>query len=238
MITLHVFGPFLGTPDSSPFVIKTMVLLKLADLPYRSVRGNPFKAPHRLLPVIEDDGQMVSDSTLIRHHVEARRGLDFDAGLTPSQRGAAWAFERMCEDHLYFALLDSRWLNAANFRSGLGRHMFDAVPAPARPLVKALLRRMNARRLVGHGLGRLAPAQIAALAIRDIDSLADFLADKPFLMGDRPCAADASVFGMVTAILTPPLDSPMRSAIAGRPTLVAYRDRLTELFFPVGAQTI
>ncbi len=34
MITLHTFGPFLGAPDASPFVIKAMLLLKLAGLPY------------------------------------------------------------------------------------------------------------------------------------------------------------------------------------------------------------
>jgi len=33
VITLHGFGPFFGTPDSSPFVIKVMMLLKLAGVP-------------------------------------------------------------------------------------------------------------------------------------------------------------------------------------------------------------
>ena len=45
MLTLHRFGPFLGAPDSSPFVIKTMLLLKLAGVSYRTVQGNPLKAP-------------------------------------------------------------------------------------------------------------------------------------------------------------------------------------------------
>ena len=41
MITLHSFGPFMGTPDSSPFVMKVMVLLKMAGLLHQIVRGNP-----------------------------------------------------------------------------------------------------------------------------------------------------------------------------------------------------
>ena len=45
VITLYKFGPFLGTPDSSPFVIKTMMLLRLAGVPFREAQGNPFKAP-------------------------------------------------------------------------------------------------------------------------------------------------------------------------------------------------
>jgi hypothetical protein len=40
------------------------------------------------------------------------------------------------------------------------------------------------------------------------------------------------VFGFVTAILTPPLETPMRAAAMGLPNLVAYRDRMAARFFP------
>ncbi|SDR16596.1 Glutathione S-transferase [Rhizobiales bacterium GAS191] len=238
MVTLYGFGPFLGTPDSSPFVIKVMMLLKLAGLPYREELGNPFKAPHRFLPYFEDDGVKVADSTLIRFHIEHKYRIDFDADLSAEQKAITWAVERMCEDHLYFAMLDMRWIDTANFNKGLGRHMFGAIPAPVRPIVKSLLRRMNAKRLQGHGIGRHARPQIAALAIRDVNALAAILADKPFLMGDKPCAADAFIFGIVTSILTPPLESPIRAAMQGHANLVAYRDRITSRYFseqPVAA---
>jgi glutathione S-transferase len=235
MITLHRFGPFLGTPDSSPFVIKVMLLLQFAGLPYRAVAGNPLRSPHGFLPFIEDDGERIGDSTLIRRHIERKYGVDFDAGLGAAEKAVAWAVERMCEDHLYFAMLDLRWSDEANFRNGIGRHMFGAVPAPLRPLVKRVLRRGNRQRLRGQGLGRLARAEIAGLAIADIDALAAILGDKKFLMGARPCGADAFCFGIVTAILTPALDSPLRAAIAGHANLVAYRDRLTSLYFPAPA---
>jgi len=232
MITLYKFGPFLGTPDSSPFVIKTMLLLELAGLPYRGVQGNPLKAPHRLLPYIEDAGVMVADSTFIRAHIEKKYRIDFDAGLDAGQRAAAWAIERMCEDHLYFALLDLRWTDAGNFAKGLGRHMFGSIPAPLRPLAKALLRRMNAKRLHGHGLGPHARPQIVELALRDVEALAASLGDKPYLMGKVPCGADATLYAMVTSILTPTLDSPLRTALQSQANLVAYRDRITARYFP------
>src|ERR1700732_1858572 len=88
-IELYGFGPFLGTPDSSPFVIKVMLLLKFADLPFRTVRGNPFTAPHRLLPTIEDDGVKVADSSLIRRHLENKYHLDFDQALSSEQKAIA-----------------------------------------------------------------------------------------------------------------------------------------------------
>jgi glutathione S-transferase len=237
VITLHGFGPFLGTPDSSPFVIKVMLLLKLAGLPFRTVRGNPFRGPHRFLSYIQDDGGLVADSTLIRFHIERKYQFDFDQGLRIEQKATAWAVERMCEDHLYFAMLDLRWVDVANFRTGLSRHMFGAIPAPVRPIVKSVMRRMNAKRLRGHGIGRHPRARIAELAIRDLDALAAVLGDKPFLTGDQPCGADASVFGIVTAILTPPLDSPIRTVLQQHSNLVTYCDRITSRYFTGQTET-
>ncbi len=231
IITLHRFGPFLGAPDSSPFVIKTMMLLKLAGLPYRAVQSNPLKAPMKLLPYIEDDGVTIADSTLIRRHVETKYGFDFDSHLSREQKAAAWTVERMCEDHLYFAMLENRWLDHENFRKGVAT-MFGVVPSPLRPIARIMLRRMNAARLRGHGLGRHAKQEIAALAACDIDSLAALLGHNPYLMDRQPCGADASVFGIVTSILTPPLESPLRMAMMKHGNLVAYRDRLTREYFP------
>jgi glutathione S-transferase len=229
-IALHRFGPFLGTPDSSPFVIKVMMLLKLAGLAYREVQGNPLKAPRKFLPYIEDDGATVADSTLIRWHIEQKYRFDFDAGLTAEQKAAAWAIERLCEDHLYFAMLEARWLDRDNFRNGVGT-MFGVIPAAVRPLVKAMLVRQNAARLRGHGIGRHTEDDIVRLALRDIDALAALLGDKPYVMGEKPCGADATVFGIVTSILTPPLETPLRPAMQKHANLVFYRDRVTGKYF-------
>jgi len=209
-----------------------MVLLRLAGLSCREVRSVPFGAPKSLLPWIEDEGVKVADSTLIRFHLEKKYGIDFDATLTREQKAIAWSVEKMCEEHLYFAMLEARWLDRAIFDSGIGRYAFGEVPRPLRPFVKRLLIRMNRRRLIGHGLGRHSRTEIDGLAAKDIDALADLLGDKPFLMGDQPAGVDAAVYGMVTAILTPPLDIALRRRMAEKPNLVAYRDRLTRQFFP------
>lgn len=230
-ITLYRFGPFLGAPDSSPFVIKTMLLLKLAGIPYLDVPGNPLRAPKKLLLYIKDGGVKIADSTLIRLYIERKYTADFDVGLNSEQKAVAWAVERMCEDHLYFAMLEARWLDRTAFNKGVGT-MFGVIPLPLRPLAKVLLRRANVTRLYGHGLGRHAKADIATLATRDIDALATVVGDKPYLMGDTPCGSDAFVFGIVTSILTPPLGRPLQAAMLKQANLVAYRDRLTRQFFP------
>jgi len=232
MLTLHTFGPFMGSPDSSPFVMKTAALLRMAGVPHETVLGLPFAGPHQFLPFVVDDGVKIPDSGLIREHIERKYGFDFDAGLSPAERAVALAFERLCEDHLYFAMLHARWVDTANFKAGLGRYMFDRVPAPVRPLAKWALRRANAARLRGHGLGRHTGRDIERFGVRDIDALAAFLAGKPFLMGERACGADATVFGLLDAILTPRLNTPLRAAMAARANLVAYRERFARRYFP------
>ena len=43
MITLYGFGPMFGLPDPSPFVLKTEIQLKLAELPFGKARCRPMK---------------------------------------------------------------------------------------------------------------------------------------------------------------------------------------------------
>jgi len=231
MITLYTFGPYFGLPDGSPFVVKGMTLLKLAGLEYREDRGGYGKAPKGKLPYIDDDGVRVADSTLIRFHIERKYGIDFDAGLSAAERGMAWAVEKLVEDHLYWAMIDSRWCDDANYAKGPAQ-FFKGVPAPIRPLVGALIRRSIRRNLKAHGLGRHNRGEIETMAIRDVDSVAAILGDRPYLMGDQSCSADAAVFGMISGVLVPIFDTPIRLAAERHGNLVAYRDRLMERFFP------
>lgn len=187
MILLYTFGPYFGLPDASPFVMKAEVLLKMANLPFETDTGGFSKAPKGKLPYIVDGGETIADSSLIRLHIERKYGFDFDAGLSPAERGIAWAFEKMCEDHLYWAGLHARWMIDENFDKG-PRRFFDSAPAPLRPFIIAMVRRQVRRNLWGHGMGRHTVAEMDQLAVRDIDAIADFLGDKAYLMGGAPAA--------------------------------------------------
>jgi glutathione S-transferase len=156
MITLYTFGPFFGLPDPSPFVIKAMLLLKLAGLPYREDRGGFRKAPKGKLPYINDGGLIVADSTFIRFHIEKKYGFDFGAGLIPEQKAVAWASEKMCEERLYWAGVATRWLDDANFAKGPAQ-FFKVVPLPFRPIVQSLVRRKVKKTLKLQGFGRHTP---------------------------------------------------------------------------------
>lgn len=231
MITLHSFGPMFGLPDPSPFVTKAEALLRLSGLPFRTVIGNLRKAPKGKFPIIEDDGVIVADSTLIRLHLESKYGIDFDQHLTNSEKGIAWCVEKMLEDHLYWALIRFRWVEDSNFNKG-PRHFFNAIPALVRPLIIAMVRRQVRRNLHAQGLGRHSEAEIIQMATRAIDALAAILDDKPYLMGEQSCAADATVFAFTAAILAAHFETPLRTHAQQHPNLVAYRDRLLQQFHP------
>ena len=230
MLTLHGFGRAFGLPDPSPFVVKTEVMLKLAGLDYQRKTGNLGKAPKGKLPLIDDGGTIVADSTLIRFHLETTRGIDFDKGLDAAQKGVAWAFEKLLEDHLYWIVVRERWLDPANFDRG-PRKFFDKVPAPLRPVVLAMVKRQVRGNLKAQGLGRHSGAELAAITARGIDGLSAYLGDKPWLMGDRPCGADATVFAFVSGGLCPLFQSTVRTRMEQHPNLIGYRDRGMQLWF-------
>jgi len=231
MITLYTFGPGLGLPDPSPFVMKAEVLLKMAGLPYQTNTHGFRRAPKGKLPYIEGNGYTVADSTFIRWHLERQHGIDFDAGYGPLERAQAWAVEKMLEEHLYFALVHARWMIPANFERGPA-NFFKAVPAPLRPLIAALVRRKVRGMLRGQGIGRHSAEEIVELAKRDIDALAQILGDKPYLLGETPCGADATAYAFMAGALCPAVDSPIRTHVERHQNLRAYCERMRERFYP------
>ncbi|HEX7967742.1 MAG TPA: glutathione S-transferase C-terminal domain-containing protein [Stellaceae bacterium] len=231
MITLYTFGPAFDLPDPSPFVMKAETLLKMAGLSYRTDPKGLGKAPKGKLPYIDDDGERIADSTFIRWHLEKKYGIDFDRGLTGEQRAIAWAFEKMAEDNLYWAVLDARWIDDANFNRG-PRHFFRAVPAPLRPIVIAMVRRKVRSALHAHGMGRHSPAEIIALATRSITAIADYLGQKPFFMGTEPSGIDATMFAFIASGLCPIFETPIRTAGERHDNLKRYVGRMTARYYP------
>ena len=118
MISLYGFGAGFGLPEISPFVTKTEVQLKMAGIAYRKEKAKPPASPKGQLPYIVDEAETIADSTFIRAHLEAKYGFDFDAPLSLQARAQAWAFERMIEHHVYWALVGARWVDGDNFAKG------------------------------------------------------------------------------------------------------------------------
>ena len=211
--------------------MKAEVLLKMAGLTYELDTKGFRKAPKGKLPYLVDDGTVVADSTFIRDHIARKYGMDFDEGLSIEQRASALAVEKLCEDHLYWAIVYDRWIDDGNFAKGAAR-FFQAVPAPVRPIVQSIVRRKLRRTLRLQGFGRHSGTERDQLAQHDIWALAALLGNKPYLFGDRPVGADATVFAFTASALCPALDTGMRTAAESYGNLVAYRDRMMGRYYP------
>jgi glutathione S-transferase len=231
MITLYGFGAGFGLPEISPFVTKTEVQLKMAGLSYRKQRAMPPASPKGQLPYIEDAAQSIADSTFIRAHIERKYGFDFDAGLDLRARAQAWAFERMIEHHVYWALIGARWVDSENFAKGPA-HFFDGTPEHLRDRLREDAQFRVAENYLLSGLGRHAPDDDIDLAVRSLLALSVQLADQPYLMGERPCGTDATAFGALARILTPFFDSKLRERAEEFQNLTAYVDRMMLQYYP------
>lgn len=231
MITLYGFGAGFGLPEISPFVTKTEVQLKMAGLEYRKERAMPPASPKGQLPYIVDDGKSIADSTFIRAHLEARYGFDFDAGLDLGARAQAWAFERMIEHHVYWALVGARWVDTENFAKGPS-HFFDGAPPHLRDKLREDAQFRVAENYLLSGLGRHAPDDDIDLACRSLLALSVQLAGKPYLFGDKPSGVDATAFGALAGILTPFFESKLRERAEQFQNLTDYVDRMMQQYYP------
>ena len=231
MLTLYTFGPAFGLPDPSPFVVKAEMLLKLAGLPYQTDSHGFKNAPKGKLPYLKDDGVVIADSTFIRLHIEQKYTFDFDRALNEEQRGIAWAVEKLLEDNLYWAVVHARWVDDENFAKGPS-HFFRALPWPMRPLITKMVRRKMANSLHGQGTGRHTRAEIELLAAKSIAAVAAVLGNKPYLMGDQPCGADATAFSFIQSGLCPLFDTSIRTTIESHANLVAYVQRMKQKYYP------
>ncbi|MFL5316353.1 MAG: glutathione S-transferase family protein, partial [Microvirga sp.] len=229
MITLYGSGPNFGLPDASPFVTKAETLLRMSKLPFEKALMSFSKAPKGKIPYIEDDGQLLGDSTLIRWHLEKKYGIDFDQGLTAEQLAIAWAFEKMAEDSLYWASVYFRWMIEDNFRKG-PVNFFKGVPAPVRPVVVSMIRRRLRKTLHGQGIGRHSTDEITAIGIRSIDAMAAYLGDKPFFMGSEPTGVDATMFAFMCGLLSPHFETRTRAVAVRHDNLRRYVGRMTARF--------
>ncbi len=231
MITLYGFGAGFGLPEISPFVTKTEIQLRMAGLAYRKERAMPPASPKGQLPFIDDEGEVVANSTFIRAHIERKYGFDFDAGLDQKSRAQAWAFERMIEHHIYWALVGARWVEPENFAKGPA-HFFDGAPEDRREKLREDAQFRVAENYLLSGLGRHAPDDDVDLAIRSIFALSVQLGDRHYLMGEKPSGVDATAFGLLAGILTPFFASKLRSEVETFGNLTAYVDRMMRQYYP------
>lgn len=232
MLKLLVYPPAFGELNGSPFVTKALCLLHMAGQPFEvEITPDPRKQPKRKLPVLQDGDQVIPDSDQIRDHLEHKFGIDFDAGLDDRQRAQSRMIIRAVEEHLYFAVLASRWQEDANWVHTRAA-FFEGMPGPLAPLVAWMVRRNAVHQVIGQGMGRHSPAERVTRAEKDIAAIEQLLGDQDFLFGDKPTAADASVVPMLRSAGVFPREDEISELVLSRPSLARYIERGRKTIYP------
>jgi glutathione S-transferase len=221
IIRLVQFPPVWGR-NVSPFALKLETWLRLSGIPFEvSTSLKLDKAPKRKFPYIHDGPLAIGDSSLVIRHLKTTRGIDPDSGLHEDELAQAVALQRLFEDHLYFILAYSRWLDPEGF-AVIGPAFLAFLPKAVRPAASMLVRMRIRRMLWSQGIARHAPDEIYAFGREDLHAVSAFLADKPFFMGEQLTTIDAVAYGFLANILFVPVETELKRAALDFPNLVAW----------------
>lgn len=200
MLTLVTLPPAFGMRNVSPFCLKVEMLLTALDVPFdMDIEKDPRKAPKGKLPYLIDNGKRVADSELITEYLDRVTGGKVYAGLSSGQRAQGVALARLAEDHLYWLMVASRWLDE-DWWPNVVEGFFGFVPRPVRRLASSMARKQVARTYDLQGLGRHTLEEQQGFARRDLEALSAAVPDNGFLFGEQPGIFDFTVAGMMAGI--------------------------------------
>jgi glutathione S-transferase len=232
MIRLYQFRPAFGLPNPSPFCMKVETYLRMAGLAYECPRRADLrKSPKGKMPYIDDEGTVVADSSVIIDHFKRKYGDPLDVHLDAVARATALAMQRLLEENTYWTVVYFRWIEEAGWN--LTREAFFGwMKPPLRWIVPAVARHIVRKELHGHGMGRHARDEIAAIGAKDLTAVAEFLGDRPFFMGARPTSLDATAYAFLANLLWAPYEMPLKSHARSYPQLEAYCQRMKARYYP------
>ncbi len=233
-INVYGFSPAFGLPDASPFVVKVLTYLAMAEVPYKLLAGDARKAPKGKLPYIEDGGRAIPDSTFIVEYLR-KSYKDLDVGMSAAEHALATAVQSMLEEHLYFVILTQRWVDETGWKvvgPGIAEVIKKSgVPGFATPLVVNLVRKQVVKVAHAQGMGRHSHSEVEDIGIRLIDALAELAGEKPFFLGAAPRSIDATIFPFVWTLAATPIEGRLRTHIHSKTALIAYCERMKQRYF-------
>jgi glutathione S-transferase len=229
MIELNQYPPHWGLLNASPFCMKLEVYLKLAKVPYKvHIVNIPDKSPSGKLPFIKDGNKVITDTTVIIDYLKTTYGNPLDQPLNTSQQARALVLQRLVEEHLYFAIVYSRWIDDTQWPK-TNAQFFGAMPKILQIIIPKVVRKKVRKQLWYQGIGRLTPERIYEAGKKDLAAIAELLADQRFFLGDAVTSIDATLYSFLATILYTPINSPLQDYIKQSPTLANYCERIKQM---------
>jgi glutathione S-transferase len=195
-----------GYTTFSPFVFQVDRALRLAKLPFRHTRINMMNLkklnPVGQLPVLGIGDELVADSTRILHRIEALAPGSMSGGLDARGLAEAWLWEEFADTALYPHVLATRWWDERGWpivRQGF----FGSMPAIARGLIGAMVRKGTIKRLHGRDFLRAGPEAYQQRLDRVLDLLEARAPEQGFWLGAQPSVADLGLFAHLHQLRLP-----------------------------------
>ena len=226
MITLITLPAAFGLRNTSPFCLKIEMALKHLNLEFEiEILADPRKAPKGKLPFLKVDGKKIPDSELILAYLDKISNGQLFGDLSPQERAAGVAFTRLAEDHLYWLMVASRWLDPAWFPN-IVTGFFGFVPALFRGFAARAAQKQVARTLDLHGLGRHDLEEQKDFDRADLLAINDQVAANHYITGGRLSVYDFAVASLLAGLLDNQPSTWIGELAGEYPGLRDYADRI------------
>ncbi len=194
----------------SPYCKKVRAILQYKGLPFEERWVHPLKrrALRKLsgqegVPVLDDDGHVIVDSTAIAQHLDARHPERPVVPREPGPRGRALLAEDWADEALARAVQPVRWVLPANAKRTIAEFRTSMPPGRADDLAFAAVARVVAldeRRKYGTRTGSLPPSEILRRLAQAMDVLDAALAETGYIAGAGPTVGDFAAWGFVSLL--------------------------------------
>ncbi len=215
--------PQFGLLNSSPFCMKLEGFLKYHNIPYEIKHARPDSGPYGKIPFVQFKGEVVGDSSLIIQKLSEEFALS--ESLTAAQRASSHAFKIMAEEHLYWVLVYSRWIETAPWRE-VKEVFFKPVPKLMRNFIANKVQKEVLKALKAQGIGRLPKDEIYARARLDLTAMSEWFAENNFIAGDEFSDYDFSIWAILSGIISATLQTPLATIAKEFPNLLNYLERV------------
>ncbi len=225
MLTLYTLPPAFGQRNPSPFCLKIEMAMTYLEMEFEhrtTLELN--KAPKGKAPWVDDNG-IIADSELILAHLDRKSGGKLFGVLTDDEIALGTAFTRLVEDHLYWMIVASRWLEDDWFEN-VKRDFFSTMPWPLRQIGPVIARRQVRQTYHLHGLGRHTKEEQLSFLDRDLRALDARLKSHDYIASDRMTVHDFAVASMLAAGMENKPDTWVSLQMNELDSLRKYTDRV------------
>jgi len=229
-ITIHQFPAVLGMQPSS-FGLKLETWLRMCGQEHDVSTSVRDLGPKGKVPFANIDGEVMGDSELIIKHLSKSRRKCLEVDLDARQRAKGILIRRLVEEHLYFVLVYSRWVDPDGWR-GFQPLFFGPAPALVRGFISKKIRKKVVASLAGQGIARHTPEQVYEKGRVDFLALSTLLGDRMHFLGEGPTQTDASAYGLLANLHYSPIQGPLQEMLKKHKNLIEFVERIKGEYWP------